>query len=52
MFSYAFFEKNRFPLEADHFHPLERVAYFVVSATAKGSQESVSTELDVVAHHG
>jgi hypothetical protein len=45
------FQKS-FPLEADHFHPFKQVANFVVSAAAKGNQELVGTELDVVAHHG
>jgi len=31
IFANAFFEEVRFPLEAYHFHPFERVAYFVVS---------------------
>jgi hypothetical protein len=39
-------------LEADHFHPFERVANFLVSLVAKGDQESVCTELVVVTHHG
>jgi hypothetical protein len=39
-------------LEADHVHPFERVANFLVSLVAKGDQESVCTELVVVTHHG
>jgi hypothetical protein len=39
-------------LEADHFHPIKRVANFLVSLAAKGNQELVGAELDVVAHHG
>ena len=39
-------------MEADHFHPFERVADFVVSLVAEGNQESVGAELDVVTHHG
>ena len=46
-----FFEEVCFPLEAYHFHSFKRVAYFVVSLVPKGSQESVGTKLDVVAHH-
>jgi hypothetical protein len=38
-------------VKADHFHPLKRVTDFVVSTAAKGNQESVGAELDVVAHH-
>jgi hypothetical protein len=38
-------------LKADCFHPLKRVAEFVISTAAKGDQESVFAELDVVAHH-
>jgi hypothetical protein len=45
-------EEIHFPLEADHFHPIKQVANFVVSLAAKGNQESVGAELDVVAHHG
>jgi hypothetical protein len=41
-----------FPPKADYFHPFEQVANFVVYAASKGNKESVSTELDVVAHHG
>jgi hypothetical protein len=44
--------KNCFPLEADHFHPFERVANFVVSTAAKGNQEPACAELDVITHHG
>ena len=51
VFANAFFEEVRFPLEAYHFHPFERVAYFVVSLVPEGNQESVGTKLDVVAHH-
>ena len=39
-------------MEADHFHPFEKVADFVVSLVAEGNQESVGAELDVVTHHG
>jgi hypothetical protein len=52
IFSNAFFEEVCFPLDADHFYPFKPVASFVVSATAKGCQELVSAELDVVAYHG
>ena len=52
VFANAIFEEVRFPLEADHFHPFERVAYFDVSLVPKGNQESVGAKLDVVAHHG
>ena len=52
VFANAFFEDVRFSLEADHFHPFERVAYFVVSLVSKVNQESVGAKLDVVAHHG
>ena len=52
VFANAFFEEVSFPLEADHFHPFERVAYFDVSLVPKGNQESVGAKLDVVAHHG
>ena len=51
VFANAFFEEVRFPLEAYHFHPFERVVYFLVSLVPEGSQESVGTKLDVVAHH-
>jgi hypothetical protein len=47
----VFFEEICFPLKADHFHPLKRVADFVVSTAYKGNQELVGAELDVVAHH-
>ena len=39
-------------MEADHFHPFKRIADFVVSLVAKGNQDSVGAELDVVTHHG
>ena len=52
IFSNAFFKEICFTLEADHFHPIKRVANFVVSLAAKGNQESVGAELDVVTHHG
>ena len=39
-FANAFFEEVCFPLEAYHFQPFERVAYFVVSLVSKGNQES------------
>ena len=52
VFTNSFFEEVRFPLEAYHFHPFERVAYFVVSLVSKGNQEPVGAKLDVVAHHG
>ncbi len=39
-------------MEADHFHPIKQVANFVVALAAKGNQDLVGTELDVVAHHG
>jgi hypothetical protein len=39
-------------LEADHFHPFKQIADIVVSLVAKGNQESVGAELDVVTHHG
>ena len=52
VFSNAFFEEICFPLEADHFHPFEQVADFVVSLVAEGNQELVGAELDVVTHHG
>jgi hypothetical protein len=45
------FQGNLFPLEADCSHPLKGVANFVVSTAAKGNQELVGAELDVVAHH-
>jgi len=35
VFSNAFFEEICFPLEADHFHPFEWVANFVVSLVAE-----------------
>jgi hypothetical protein len=37
------FEEICFPLKADYFHPLKRVANFVVSTTVKGDQEFVGT---------
>jgi hypothetical protein len=46
-----FLAEVSFPLKADHFHPLEGVVHVVVTVTAKVKQESVSTELDVFAHH-
>jgi hypothetical protein len=52
VFSNAFFEAICFPLEANHFHPFERVANFVLSLVAEGNQESVGAELNVVTHHG
>ncbi len=52
VFSNAFFKEICFPLEADHFHPFKRDANFLVSLVAKGNEESVSAELDVVTHHG
>ncbi len=52
IFSDAFFEEIHFSLEADHFHPFKRIADFVVSMVAKGNQDSVGAELDVVTHHG
>ncbi len=52
IFSNTFFEEILFSLEADHFHPIKRVADFVVSLAAKGNQELVGAELDVAAHHG
>ena len=39
-------------MEADGFHPFERVPNFEVSVAAKAKKESVGTESDVVAHHG
>ena len=39
-------------MEADHFHPFEWVADFVLSLVAEGDKELVGAELDVVAHHG
>jgi hypothetical protein len=45
-------KKIVFPRVADHVHPFEQVANFVVSLVAKGNQESVGAELDVVTHHG
>ena len=45
------FKKKCFLLEAD-LHPFEWVANFAVSVAAKGNQESIGAELDVVAHHG
>ncbi len=47
-----FFKEICFPLEADHFHPFEWVANFLVSLVAEGNQELVGAELDVVTHHG
>ncbi len=47
-----FSNKNCFPLEADHFHPFKRVTNCVVSTAAKGNQELVCAELDVITHHG
>ncbi len=41
-----------FTLNTGYFHPFEQVANFAVYAASKGDQELVSTELDVVAHHG
>ena len=52
VFAKAFFEEVCFPLEADCFHPLERVVDMVVFLVLKGDQELVSTKLDVVTHHG
>ncbi len=46
-----FSEEICFPLKADCFHPLKKVANFVVSTAPKGNQESVGAQLDVVAHH-
>jgi hypothetical protein len=51
----AFVEEIGFSLKlkADCFHPFEWVAHFLVSTATKGNQnqESVSAELDEVAHH-
>ena len=52
VFSDTFFEEVGFALEADGFHPFERVPNFEVSIAAKAKKESVGAESDVVAHHG
>ena len=52
VFANPFFEEVCFSLEADCFHPLERVVNVVVFLVSEGNQESVCTKLDVVAHHG
>ena len=52
VFSNTFFEEVGFALEADGFHPFERVPNFEVSIAAKAKKESVGAESYVVAHHG
>jgi hypothetical protein len=52
VFSNAFLKEVGFALEADGFHPFERVPNFEVSVAAKAKKESVGAESDVVAHHG
>ena len=45
------FSKKCFALKADCFHPFERVPNIEVAVAAKATEESVSAEFDVVAHH-
>ena len=52
VFSNAFLEEFCFALKADCLHPFKRVPNFEVAIAAKAQKESVSTEFDVVAHHG
>ena len=52
VFPDTFFEEVGFALEADGFHPFERVPHFEVSVTVKAEKESVGAESNVVAHHG
>ncbi len=52
VFSDTLFKEVGFTLEADGFHPFERVPNFEVSIAAKAKKESVGAESDVVAHHG
>jgi hypothetical protein len=52
VFSDAFLKEICFALEADRLHPFERVPSFEVTVAAKAKEELVSTEFDVVAHHG
>ncbi len=52
VFSDTFFKEVGFALEADGFHPFERVPNFEVSIAAKAKKESVGAESDVVEHHG
>ena len=45
VFANAFFEEVRFPLEAYHFHPFKRVAYFVVSLVPEVNQRVLGRRL-------
>jgi hypothetical protein len=52
VFSDAFLKEVCFALKADCLHPFEWVPGFEVTVAAMAKEESVSTEFDVVAHHG
>ena len=52
VFSDAFLKEDCFALKTDRLHPFERVPNFEVTVAAKAKEEPVSTEFDVVAHHG
>ncbi len=52
VFSDAFLKEVCFALKTDRLHPFKRVPSFEVMVAAKAKEESVSTEFDVVAHHG
>ena len=52
VFSDAFLKEVCLALKTDCLHLFERVPNFEVTVAAKAKEESVSTEFDVVAHHG
>ncbi len=52
VFSDAFLKEVCFALKTDRLHPFERAPNFEVTVAAKAKEESVSTEFDIVAHHG
>ena len=52
VFTNSLLEEICFPLKANHFHPLERVANIVMSVATKVEKKSIGTEFDVIAHHG
>ncbi len=52
VFSDAFLKEVCFALKTDRLHPFKWVPNFEVTVAAKAKEELVSTEFDVVAHHG
>jgi hypothetical protein len=52
VFSNAFLKEVCFALKADCLRPFKQVPSFEVTVAAKAKEELVSTEFDVVAHHG